>query len=970
MSEPREPPSQPPKHTRDRNLADAIMDNDEDPPEEVNCAKLCDEDEDKVKDDCANFADEMAKYFPSPTTGKKSAVPGSFSVEKIRHISRLLSMVNESWSSVPKLYIVLRVTGQLQALDAFIAGGINDFWFPFSTRSIPKILDHESRQKLLECQHIVLNKADHLEKGEHGEHQNFGPGESLGFKLKEVLGRGAFGEVDRIFSMTTKKDYARKRIKRNDASGRAQPNFDSFSREIQVLKRVNHHHAVQIVGSYTDPTYLALIMSPVADSNLTDFMLGAQMSPPRQKLLRQFFGCLLNGIAYLHREHIRHRDIKPENILVKGDTVLYTDFGIAHEWGYNGQGTTVETSPAMTPRYASPEIFDGHPRNTSSDIWSLGCVFLEMATVLNGDSITNLKTFLRTTGSQRLEYAKNQESIRHWINDLTSQNRIAYDATPFKWTQQMLQPQSSSRPKAQDLFDKVRRTRDQSSSTPYCNSCCQIEDDSDESIDAVEEVKMPELTESHPNASAVRDQVEYAANPASAYSSLAELLIRSLAMRRPGMSRGINTPYAATMLRQPSPGISSAADLISAINSKDQSRAVALIKAGATVNDADYRGQTPLHKASAASQYSVVEALLEHGANVNAADRQSMTALLHAARLGHDDMLRLLIRNGANLNSRRTDMVTPLIQAAAGNHFNCARILVDAGAALDARTDDGVTALFLAAGLGHTSIVQLLARHKATIDLAEGRARRTALMHASGYGRRDAVELLLDHGAAINHVDDESATALLLAAKSGHVGVIELLLSRGAYTNLCLKGGRNVLHAAVQDGHTDALRCLLDAGVPVDLADDDGTTPLMLSTKNSTHGNLACVRLLLERGAKINATTELGMTGLHQAAFGGHEGMIQLLIDYGADPNAQTFQNLYTPLHVLAMINGNADATKILLDAGANLDMESKDGHVPLTVALHNGHERMAEVIMAKRNRSGVADVIIKSSQFNESRKT
>jgi serine/threonine protein kinase len=85
------------------------------------------------------------------------------------------------------------------------------------------------------------------------------------------------------------------------------------------------------IGRYTDPKYLALIMSPVADCNLAAYYTLAASSEDKMSLLRSFFGCLANALQYLHSSKIRHRDIKPENILIDGSNVLLTDFGLSFD---------------------------------------------------------------------------------------------------------------------------------------------------------------------------------------------------------------------------------------------------------------------------------------------------------------------------------------------------------------------------------------------------------------------------------------------------------------------------------------------------------------------------------------------------------------------------------------------------------------------------------------------------------------
>ena len=92
--------------------------------------------------------------------------------------------------------------------------------------------------------------------------------------------------------------------------------------ELVVLKRIKHQHFVRYVGSYTDPSFVGLIVMPVADENLSEFLrnvptLSGKEKESQRKLLWSFFGCLANALAHLHFVFmIRHKDIKPQNILV------------------------------------------------------------------------------------------------------------------------------------------------------------------------------------------------------------------------------------------------------------------------------------------------------------------------------------------------------------------------------------------------------------------------------------------------------------------------------------------------------------------------------------------------------------------------------------------------------------------------------------------------------------------------------
>jgi serine/threonine protein kinase len=119
-------------------------------------------------------------------------------------------------------------------------------------------------------------------------------------------------------------------------------------------------------------------MEPVADCDMDAFLNRSDFSPADFVCIRQAFGCLCSAILYLQEKQCRHKDIKPHNILLKGAKIYITDFGIARDWTQKGRSTTTGAAGAFSPEYAAPEVVEQQPRNSSSDIWSLGCVFLDM----------------------------------------------------------------------------------------------------------------------------------------------------------------------------------------------------------------------------------------------------------------------------------------------------------------------------------------------------------------------------------------------------------------------------------------------------------------------------------------------------------------------------------------------------------------------------------------------------------------
>jgi serine/threonine protein kinase len=212
-------------------------------------------------------------------------------------------------------------------------------------------------------------------------------------------------------------------------------------------------------------------MSPVADSDLKAFYNLVANNPARLKILGSFFGCLTSALAYLHNKQIRHRDIKPENILVKGDKVYLTDFGISLDWESLSGSTTTDDS-GKTWLYCAPEVAYYQKRNSSSDIWSLGCVFLEMITILVGLKIEYLQSYFREKNGNYRFYT-NIDMIPGWVERLKSSSALE-DATPLEWAMEMLQSDAAQRPTAAALYQSVGTME------RFCGNCCEIEVSSDE----------------------------------------------------------------------------------------------------------------------------------------------------------------------------------------------------------------------------------------------------------------------------------------------------------------------------------------------------------------------------------------------------------------------------------------------------------------------------------------------------------
>ncbi|KAL8634716.1 MAG: hypothetical protein Q9228_007706, partial [Teloschistes exilis] len=333
---------------------------------------------------------------------------------------------------------------------------------------------------------LVVTKSIDLEKGEEGQHCFFRRDEPPPFEEKAILGSGGFGQVDKVLSLISFKEYARKRVLRNKVfGGQGTEGMKQLVSEIEILKRLKPRHVVEFVGSYTDPRYIGLIMSPVAEMDLSTYLARADKAMYRE--LRTFFGCLTRALQYLHEQNVRHKDIKPGNILVHGGNVLFTDFGLSFDFTDADSSTTVSMVNGMTSRYCAPEVAALEPRNTSSDIWSLGVVFLEMIAVLKGKTVEFVYEFLELHGTRIKTVRANPTALVELIAELQEIESIA-DNRALEWIQQMLLVEQQLRPTAAALVASIIAAGEGGDGNQsFCGICCtSLDDDFSDAVDELE----------------------------------------------------------------------------------------------------------------------------------------------------------------------------------------------------------------------------------------------------------------------------------------------------------------------------------------------------------------------------------------------------------------------------------------------------------------------------------------------------
>jgi len=295
----------------------------------------------------------------------------------------------------------------------------------------------------------------------------------------------------------------------------------------------------------------------------------------------------------------------------------------------------------------------------------------------------------------------------------------------------------------------------------------------------------------------------------------------------------------------------------------------------AVAQDADQRAALDRQLLQAADDRDIgsVQRLLKSGANIEAKNQQASTALIIAAESGNTAMVKFLLDNGANAAASNNSHETALIQAARVGAADSVVALLEVTSSIKEKNE----ALF-ATTEGGGPVVIISTDAEAKPNKQDGQVAK----EAPEPPWVSTVRVLLDSGADLEARDENGETALIRAASYGQTDIFRLLLQRGANLNARDRNGMTALIAA-------ACECAI-------------------ATMNSTYD---IVRMLLEKGVNANSATRDGTTALMNAAAGfGEVGIVELLLDHGADPTAKNKQG-DTAL-TLAMKNDRPDKALLL----------------------------------------------------------
>lgn len=226
------------------------------------------------------------------------------------------------------------------------------------------------------------------------------------WKKRKFVGGGSFGSVFSAINLDTGEILAVKEIKIQDTKV-MEKIFPSIKEEMNVLEMLSHPNIVQYYGVEVHRDKVNIFMEYCEGGSLASLLEHGRIE---DEMVTQVYSLeLLEGLAYLHQSGVVHRDIKPENILLDYNGVIkYVDFGAAKKIAGTGTKFSQLSSELThgkedeenkqngsdkseaniqgtigTPMYMAPEAISGSKNKGkfgADDVWSLGCVVLQMIT--------------------------------------------------------------------------------------------------------------------------------------------------------------------------------------------------------------------------------------------------------------------------------------------------------------------------------------------------------------------------------------------------------------------------------------------------------------------------------------------------------------------------------------------------------------------------------------------------------------
>ena len=498
---------------------------------------------------CIGDADDPGDgiIYNSDDVAELDALLGSFR-DAWRHVSSASKSTASNIPTLPthevdnltnmsRIFLVLRGMNQMRVSDFFRDHSITDGDLPIDKETLHTILPKK------DALHATTFHAEQYRAvsrqwrdGEQLEIED--ECEPLPLLRGNELGEGSFAKVTRSTHMFEGIEYAHKEhVTSEHVAPEARAHLET---EIERIKKLQHLHVIRYVKSWRRGNKCGVLLEPAASTDLRKYLKRYESNaynpqrdtrerfPERAALeptLLNAFGCLSLGLLHIHDRNVRHKDIKPANILLDhphGHTprFLWADFGLAYDFGDREHSRTVSGS-IYSPKYAAPEVAASAaianqrrgsqtPQSISatlqlsnqespsesqvigpgrpSDIFSFGCVFLEILSYLVAGADEELD---RSEFKAFNPFYKSIEDLQAWAR--TKLGKLSTRKLPlrvlFQLGIQMVSESEEDRPTISAIVSKLKDT-----GAVYFCQACQHETDTTRNENAIRDMTSAQLS--------------------------------------------------------------------------------------------------------------------------------------------------------------------------------------------------------------------------------------------------------------------------------------------------------------------------------------------------------------------------------------------------------------------------------------------------------------------------------------------
>ena len=344
-------------------------------------------------------------------------------------------------------------------------------------------------------------------------------------------------------------------------------------------------------------------------------------------------------------------------------------------------------------------------------------------------------------------------------------------------------------------------------------------------------------------------------------------------------------------------------------------------------------GCTALHYAIDGNNIQVVDLLLTQGLDFEDENGIGQTVLHKSVLSGSLELVTRVVRLGMVLDHTDDAGNTALILAVKSGFTDIASFLISLGVATNCQTREGVTALDIAKQSGNAIVQTLLdvSDYKDQTYILKG---RKFLEHCRRGNVQDIEKVIVEDSRFVNFCDpnDDLDNPLFISCKTNNLQLLCLLQENGANLNVRRRDGVTTLHYACYVSNIYIVKWLVANGCHINSVRDDGTTPLLITVIKERKETMKC---LLQGGALLHKKNLDGVSAVSLCIEKCKCDMLKVFLEYGLEVNCRLLG--ITPL-AMAVIHGNTDVVKLLVDLQADVNDSDKGGTTVLMGAAIRGH--------------------------------